>query len=95
MFTAEAQSGVDPVRLVTARADEGAKLAAEPPEAAELAKSQGLGEDEDDVDEETNEAAYAEIVEYVRVAAQLTYEELAEFRGQASAMPSEPKETLH
>jgi yecA family protein len=41
------------------------------------------------------EAAYAEIVEYVRVAAQLTYEELAEFRGQASAMPSEPKETLH
>jgi uncharacterized protein YgfB (UPF0149 family) len=50
---------------------------------------------EDESDEETNEAAYAEIVEYVRVAAQLTYEELAEFRGQASAMPSEPKETLH
>lgn len=50
---------------------------------------------EDDSDEEANEAAYAEIVEYVRVAAQLTYEELAEFRGQASAMPSEPKETLH
>jgi yecA family protein len=44
---------------------------------------------------EANEAAYAEIVEYVRVAAQLTYEELAEFRGQASAMPSEPQETLH
>jgi uncharacterized protein YgfB (UPF0149 family) len=43
---------------------------------------------EDDSDEEANEAAYAEIVEYVRVAAQLTYEELAEFRGQASAMPS-------
>lgn len=50
---------------------------------------------EDEIDEETNEAAYAEIVEYVRVAAQLTYEELAEFRGQASAMPPEPKETLH
>ena len=50
---------------------------------------------EDESDEETNEAAYAEIVEYVRVAAQLTYEELAEFRGQASAMPSEPQETLH
>lgn len=50
---------------------------------------------EDDSDEEANEAAYAEIVEYVRVAAQLTYEELAEFRGQASAMPSEPQETLH
>lgn len=50
---------------------------------------------EDESDEETNEAAYAEIVEYVRVAAQLTYEELAEFRGQASAIPPEPKETLH
>jgi yecA family protein len=35
----------------------------------------------DDVsDDETNETAYAELVEYVRVAVQLTYEELAEFR---------------
>jgi uncharacterized protein YgfB (UPF0149 family) len=32
-------------------------------------------------DEETTEAAYAELVEYVRVAAQLAYEELAEVRG--------------
>jgi len=36
---------------------------------------------DDDNDDETNEAAYAELVEYLRVAAQLTYEELAEFRG--------------
>ena len=31
-------------------------------------------------DAETNEAAYAEIVEYMRVAAQLAYEELADIR---------------
>ena len=31
-------------------------------------------------DAETNEAAYAEIVEYMRVAAQLAYEELADLR---------------
>ena len=31
-------------------------------------------------DDETNEAAYAEIVEYVRVAAQLAYEELSDIR---------------
>jgi uncharacterized protein YgfB (UPF0149 family) len=31
-------------------------------------------------DSETDEQAYAELVEYLRVAAQLTYEELVEFR---------------
>ncbi len=31
-------------------------------------------------DEEDNESAYTELVEYVRVAAQLSYEELADFR---------------
>lgn len=31
-------------------------------------------------DEETDEEAYAELVEYLRVAVQLTYEELVEFR---------------
>ncbi len=36
---------------------------------------------EDDGDDESNEEAYAELVEYLRVAAQLTYEELVEFRG--------------
>ena len=33
-----------------------------------------------DSDDEANEAAYAELVEYLRVAAQLAYEELSEFR---------------
>jgi yecA family protein len=35
-------------------------------------------------DDEANEEAYAELVEYLRVAAQLTYEELAEFRSTTS-----------
>jgi len=35
---------------------------------------------DEDAEEETNEAAYADLVEYLRVAVQLTYEELAEFR---------------
>ena len=35
---------------------------------------------EDDSDDASNEEAYVELVEYLRVAAQLTYEELAEFR---------------
>ena len=37
----------------------------------------GVDEESDD---ETNEAAYAELVEYIRVAAQLAYEELSEIR---------------
>jgi yecA family protein len=51
-----------------------------------------VGEDSDD---ETNEAAYAEIVEYVRVAAQLTYEELAEFRSPSGSSPAAAGKTLH
>lgn len=35
---------------------------------------------DEDSNRDSDEAAYTEIVEYVRVAAQLTYEELAEFR---------------
>lgn len=35
---------------------------------------------EDEGDEDSNEEAYAEIVEYLRVAAQLAYEELADVR---------------
>ena len=35
---------------------------------------------DEEVDEEVNEAAYAEIVEYLRVAAQLAYEELSDIR---------------
>jgi yecA family protein len=50
---------------------------------------------DDDSEEETTEAAYVEIVEYVRVAVQLTYEELAEFRAPASASAPGASETLH
>jgi uncharacterized protein YgfB (UPF0149 family) len=38
----------------------------------------------DDSGTETDEEAYAELVEYIRVAAQLTYEELVEFRQPAA-----------
>jgi yecA family protein len=41
-----------------------------------------------DEDEETNETAYSELVEYVRVSTQLVYEEMAEFR---SPGPAEEK----
>lgn len=50
--------------------------------------------DEDD-DEESNEAAYTEIVEYIRVAAQLAYEELAEFRHETATAQSDKPGTLH
>ena len=51
---------------------------------------------DDASDDETNETAYAEIVEYVRVAAQLAYEELAEFRGAPGGGPrADTGETLH
>ena len=43
-----------------------------------------------DLDDETNESAYEELVEYLRVAVQLTYEELAEFRS-----PPLASEALH
>ena len=45
---------------------------------------------DDGTDAETNESAYAELVEYLRVAVQLTYEELAEFRS-----PQPGSEVLH
>lgn len=41
-------------------------------------------EADDNADDESNEAAFAEVLEYLRVAAQLVYEELAEFRQPAS-----------
>ncbi|MBT8102808.1 MAG: UPF0149 family protein [Gammaproteobacteria bacterium] len=46
-------------------------------------------------DEETNEAAYAELVEYLRVVAQLTYEELAEIRHSSDASPESGRDTMH
>lgn len=50
--------------------------------------------DEDD-DQESNESAYVELVEYLRVAAQLTYEELAEYRHAADAARPADHGTLH
>ena len=47
-----------------------------------------------DADQETNEAAYAELVEYLRVAAQLVYEELAEIRHSSPPAQDEP-DTMH
>ena len=50
---------------------------------------------DEDGDDETNETAYAELVEYLRVAAQLTYEELAEFRDTGEGIPAGRDDTLH
>ena len=46
-------------------------------------------------DAETNEAAYTELVEYLRVAAQLAYEELADIRRADSHSESPGKDTMH
>lgn len=74
--------------LVTGNQDEAVRrrLAAEPldeviQDLLQISRAT-LGDD----DEETNELAYAELVEYIRVAAQLAYEELADLR-QASEPP--------
>ncbi len=48
---------------------------------------------EDESDEESNEAAYAELVEYLRIAAQLTYEELVEFRDATTSGPADDADT--
>lgn len=50
---------------------------------------------DDATDEETNEAAYAELVEYLRVAAQLTYEELSGIRHSAGSSPEGSRDTMH
>jgi len=50
---------------------------------------------DDTADEETNEAAYFELVEYLRVAAQLTYEELSEIRHDAGSSPKGGLDTMH
>ncbi|MGI9247483.1 MAG: UPF0149 family protein [Woeseiaceae bacterium] len=46
-------------------------------------------------DEETNEAAYTELVEYLRVAAQLTYEELSDIRHSANSPAEAGRDTMH
>ncbi len=48
-----------------------------------------------DTDHETNEAAYTELVEYLRVAAQLAYEELADLRRAGGEDPGAGSETMH
>ena len=50
-----------------------------------------------DEDEEANESAYADLVEYVRVAVQLAYEELAELRaaGGKNALSEAVSDALH
>ncbi|MEJ2127702.1 MAG: UPF0149 family protein [Woeseiaceae bacterium] len=48
---------------------------------------------DEDADTETDEQAYAELVEYLRVAAQLTYEELVEIREAQNGGDTEGKET--
>lgn len=50
---------------------------------------------DDASDDESNEVAYTELVEYLRVAAQLAYEELAEFRRPDDQVPPDAPETLH
>lgn len=42
---------------------------------------------DEDAQDESNEEAYTELVEYIRVAAQLVYEELEEFRSPAGTGP--------
>lgn len=50
---------------------------------------------DEDADDEGEENAYAELVEYLRVATQLAYEELAEFRGAGDDTTPEEPDTLH
>lgn len=50
---------------------------------------------DDTADDETNEAAYFELVEYLRVAAQLTYEELSDIRHSTDSSSADCRETMH
>lgn len=50
---------------------------------------------DEDGDSDSDEEAYAELVEYLRVAAQLAYEELAEVRKPADSDEGEGAEALH
>jgi uncharacterized protein len=70
-----------------------ARLAREPlseiiKDTLEITRATAQQEDVDDSGE-TTERAWAELVEYLRVAAQLTYEELAAFRPPATPGPDE------
>jgi uncharacterized protein YgfB (UPF0149 family) len=49
----------------------------------------------EEADEQATDNAFSELVEYLRVAVQLTYEELAEFREPSSIQPQINSPTLH
>ena len=49
----------------------------------------------EDEDAEEEEKAFAELVEYLRVAAQLTYEELGDIREPAEDVLPDESDTLH
>jgi hypothetical protein len=75
-----------------------AKLASEPisdiiKDTLEITRATTDSEDDSD---ETSEEAYVELVEYLRVATQLTYEELAAFRSPAaSGYDAKSRNVLH
>lgn len=50
---------------------------------------------DEETDDESNEAAYAELVEYLRVAAQLAYEELSDLRLKVDNEAAENPDTMH
>ena len=50
---------------------------------------------DEEADEQGTENAFADLVEYLRIAAQLAYEELAEFREPASTPPRHASSMLH
>ena len=50
---------------------------------------------DDEADDESSANDFSELVEYLRVATQLTYEELAEFRGPPEKMLRNESATLH
>ena len=52
-------------------------------------------EEEDEEEDEEEENAYAELVEYLRVATQLIYEELADFRTPDEEILRDESDTLH
>jgi len=73
-----------------------ARLAAEP--LADIIRDMlqiTRAEFDDSTDEETNESAYFELVEYLRVAAQLAYEELSEIRNGTGSSPDGARVTMH
>ena len=55
--------------------------------------SRATSDEDEEADDEEN--AYTEVVEYLRVVAQLAYEELADFRSSAEGIQPEKSDILH